>query len=677
MLRYVLALLLTAAGYSAQSDRLSLLTTAFSPWDCPAAAIAPDGAHLAYAFKEGINVGIDVVDLISSADKVRFTISVDQNLKILADNPSLSSRITDLRWINPRRLLIQLDGSEMYAADADGAHLLHLINPKNSPWRSPEGSFSRRTEVIGFDPTAPDVALVMAYGPAREGDEILKEEALLFRIDTKSGTINRVWREVYLGYLICDAQGNPRIKFTYGENANRISIRDAATGMWKPFVNGPTDSANGDWSLSLENYFGHGAIPLGFGDDPQLLYFASNAGRDTVGIYALDLRTGKQSSFSLENPRFDLAILGNAPADSVLIHDRASHRVLGAYIYGVKLGTEWVDSELAEIQHRLDGTYAQSNVQILDWDDHRQRFLVRLSTHSDAGDFAVFDRSANKLTRYAARKARPAGFSGVRTTPWSTDLPWGSLSGYLTLPATPAATPLPVIVYDPTFHWTRQSSEYSPDVVALALSGYAVLEVNHRGVVGVGLNHWLAGRDKIDETPISDTISALDYCGPRAGLDLGKVAFVGERFGGYLAVRAAQLHPDRFHCAVVINAPVDLAYWLKPRASRWPELDFSRHANQRYYGTDLKMLDRLSPMTEPGKIGRPIFLITDPGETSPFYPSMKQLRSALRSAHKEPEYIELEQPLAKAGAQETAKIYASIEDFIAKSFATEGATSKP
>ena len=38
-------------------------------------------------------------------------------------------------------------------------------------------------------------------------------------------------------------------------------------------------------------------------------------------------------------------------------------------------------------------------------------------------------------------------------------------------------------------------------------------------------------------------------------------AALGNGFGGYLALRAVQLDPEVFRCAVAINTPADLAAW--------------------------------------------------------------------------------------------------------------------
>ena len=46
------------------------------------------------------------------------------------------------------------------------------------------------------------------------------------------------------------------------------------------------------FSVSPDNVFAHRSIPLGFDADPAILYYASNVGRDTYGIYAVNLKTG-------------------------------------------------------------------------------------------------------------------------------------------------------------------------------------------------------------------------------------------------------------------------------------------------------------------------------------------------------------------------------------------------
>src|SRR5690606_11503240 len=61
------------------------------------------------------------------------------------------------------------------------------------------------------------------------------------------------------------------------------------------------------FAATRETLLDERSSPLGFGADPNVLYYASNVGRATFGIYALDLRSGARTEFSVEDPNLDLA----------------------------------------------------------------------------------------------------------------------------------------------------------------------------------------------------------------------------------------------------------------------------------------------------------------------------------------------------------------------------------
>jgi pimeloyl-ACP methyl ester carboxylesterase len=99
--------------------------------------------------------------------------------------------------------------------------------------------------------------------------------------------------------------------------------------------------------------------------------------------------------------------------------------------------------------------------------------------------------------------------------------------------------------------------------------GFVVLQVNYRGSAGFGTRFREGLREKIDEIPVADIRAAIAWVEARQNVDRKRVALLGQGFGGYLALRAMQLYPDDFRCAVAINAPTDLELWSqKPESWR-------------------------------------------------------------------------------------------------------------
>jgi len=52
--------------------------------------------------------------------------------------------------------------------------------------------------------------------------------------------------------------------------------------------------------VAPETFFAERAVPIGFDENPDLLYFAANIGRDTFGVYGLNLKNGQPTRFAFE-----------------------------------------------------------------------------------------------------------------------------------------------------------------------------------------------------------------------------------------------------------------------------------------------------------------------------------------------------------------------------------------
>lgn len=124
------------------------------------------------------------------------------------------------------------------------------------------------------------------------------------------------------------------------------------------------------------------SLLLEFGADPAVLYYASNANRNTFGIYAVNLETGERTNFVVANDRLDLAdpeqeisprAIGRterflraenaavyytdfrpSPPASPLILDRATHNPVGEHTHDYASGAHWLDDEIATVQTEIN-----------------------------------------------------------------------------------------------------------------------------------------------------------------------------------------------------------------------------------------------------------------------------------------------------------------------------------
>jgi acetyl esterase/lipase len=112
--------------------------------------------------------------------------------------------------------------------------------------------------------------------------------------------------------------------------------------------------------------------------------------------------------------------------------------------------------------------------------------------------------------------------------------------------------------------WLPVPPGFRREAQALAAMGFAVLEVNHRGTNGFGRRHVTAMQEAYDRVPLEDVLVAVAWGRERAAFDPARVAVAGRGVGGYLALRALQLHPEVFRAGAALNAPMDLGRLYQP-----------------------------------------------------------------------------------------------------------------
>jgi dipeptidyl aminopeptidase/acylaminoacyl peptidase len=595
-----------AADARGEAPTLRELSTWFEPDRVQQATLAPDGRHLAYTVHEEGKTTIVLVDVDDPSKGARVPVGEDAIVHDSHDTEKTPMRVPFLRWAAPDRLVFSAEITDIpvvdvrrinpptnvvvvYAVDADGRNLTKLANDddlalvatSDTPDADTNGADSldlpREPRVIGFAADDPDAVLVEAVRPAlgtATNDPNLYGRLAtgLFKINVRTGKRQVMHEQDVNGALLYDRQGNARIEVL------RPIDKRVQTFVYLAPPRGQADGKGLDKLLgddiSPENYLGARTFPVGFDYDPNILYVASNAGRDTYGLYALDLRAGTRTLFAVENPVVDVADFETPFSDAPLVFDRGRRRLVGVRVAGLEESTHWLDADLAGVQSVLDGKFPGRSVRLVDWDDGRARFLALVFGAGDPGRYYVFKRAENRLVQFVRRAPQVDLEDTNPALAFAFDTPEGvHLTGYLTLPHTPRVNPSPLLVYCHPGPWQRVAPGFNHDAQVLAAMGFVVVQVNYRGSAGFGTQHREALRSGIDHVPIDDLRAAIAWVTARHPIDRKRVALLGQGFGGYLALRALQLYPDDFRCAVAINAPTDLEAWCRRPESRQEAID--------------------------------------------------------------------------------------------------------
>ncbi len=664
--------------------------------------LAPDGLHLAHTLRTGTVFSLVIVDIERPDKKVTLSLGEDQSTSLWQRRVTLTARVTHLSWISPTRLIYavtrpgdgqRLTRDEVHAVDADGKNRRKLVDAEDleesvappNP-EAPPISIPRRPRVIGPKWEDPNFIWVEALGGRNVHSEV-------FEVNVHTGKFLSRGEEMQPGRFLHDRQGRARIVETPwlrppdrmggrgGGGGGRGMMPPEATIITQTFEHRPTEGSKRwteldrllgpglalNFRVSAETYYGQRSLPLAFDRDPNILYFASNVGRDTYGLYALNLATKQRTSFAVESADFDQVDLSDAFSPGPLIFDRES-RLVGVRRSGPQGSTQWLNDGLARWQQDFEAAFPDRLVTILDWTEDRRRAVVLVSSYSDAGRYFIYDEGTTGRWREFFRRApgMPVEAEGA-ATPFAFDSPSGvRLRGVLTLPRQSRVNPPPLVLYCREMPGRRTQPGVNREVQALSGMGFAVAQVDFRGAAGLGARHRDAAREALDRIPIEDLRATVSWLAAEKKINPRRVALVGQGFGGFLALRAVQLHPKEFRCAVSINSPTDPARWVREApvagARTFPSLDLE--IRRAFFDHDHAQLAAMAITRQLETLVNPVFIIQDADKRDLWESQGKRLRDALarRGAHSE--YLEVTNDFTRGEPEARAQVFARIGGFL-------------
>lgn len=705
-------LVLAAAAHAADLWSEKNLAAFFEPDRTTLVALSPDGRHLAYTVREDRTLRLMVEDLDSPEKRFAAFLEAEGKRSFFNRTVSVPATLRYVDWVDDRQILYLVSrpvaergyDEELRLVDVDGSNPRTLLTSNEvettydpptavtSADRPPPAPIStpRRLQVIGFVTGAPHVLAVAALGNARV-------ETTVYRIDLDSGRRTVTAETTERGRLLFDHSGDPRIEetprialppptmnfggggeeggggpirrsefFHEGPRVVRQEFLHTAAGRdrWQALDRLVRETPPPIFRYGDADFYGKRSFPLGFAADPNVLYFASNVDRDTFGVYALDLTTGRRSGFAVERDDFDVVDPSATFAEQALVLDRDA-KLLGVRLAEGSRGTVWFDPQLAEWQRNLETAIAHRTLSILGWTQDRARVLVLATGTSEPGRYFVCDRGTPvRLTEVLRRTPKIDAGAIAHTEPLALTADRHVLTGVVTYPDHPLVNPPPLVLVCDDFAARPAGLAFDRGAQALAGFGFLVVQINARGGGGLGDRHRAAIADSFDRAPLQDVLASLEWLRAHVPYDQRRVALVGYGFGGYLALHAVQLHPELFRCVVSMNGPADPARWIEPSAWTPPSasvvsLPPSPQAARRYGFFSALKLERASLVTQAAAFTRPILIL----ENSAWGRALRgaDLRDALQKAGREVDYHAVE---LSSEAEQRADVYRQIAGFL-------------
>jgi dipeptidyl aminopeptidase/acylaminoacyl peptidase len=213
----------------------------------------------------------------------------------------------------------------------------------------------------------------------------------------------------------------------------------------------------------------------------------------------------------------------------------------------------------------------------------------------------------------------------------------------------------------------REALPFDPQVQVLADMGFVVCRLNNRGVLGLGARHRDALRRDLEGGAGADALAAIEWIAQRHAIDRKRVAVLGTGFAGHLAVRATQLHPEAFRCAVTFDPVFNLSAWVQPPADSDRPATLAQQINVIYLGREGARLRNLEATAHADQLVAPVFIAHPVAPRNDSAATLAAGVAALRSQLKRRdipcEVVEYYDDFANGQPGARARLYRRLEEF--------------
>lgn len=358
--------------------------------------------------------------------------------------------------------------------------------------------------------------------------------------------------------------------------------------------------------------------------DGKVVYALTDAGREFMGLVAIDVASGKRTDVLVED--HDLVGLSMprwaAPAKKGDVEDLA---LVGINVDGVehlavveldkaRKVSRRVDPKLSGVIHTMDFAPTGKTAFVAVESSTHPAEVYRLdvakgetarvteSDHAGVEEDKLIDAKLAQYTTFDGRK--------ISYFTWAPE-------GQKSMPVVVEVHGGPEAQAQPWFSGVRQY---------LALAGYMVVAPNVRGSLGYGKSFaHLDDKDKREDS-VRDLAELGKTLSMRPDVDPKRIALYGGSYGGYMVLAGLTLYPDLWAAGVDVVGIANFKTFLEQTAP------YRRALREAEYGSldkDAALLEKISPIHKVDKIKAPLMVIH--GTNDPRVPvgEAKQIAAAL------------------------------------------------
>jgi len=395
----------------------------------------------------------------------------------------------------------------------------------------------------------------------------------------------------------------------FSANESRYWLVDAATGA-KSLAT-PESKEKVAWGRGV------------FAKDGKSLYTTTDSGAEFHRLVSLDLASKKMtvltpgiewdvSSLSLAGDGGKLAFIVNeGGVETLHVLDTATRKEIA--LPKIPLGT------IGTVRFHANG----------------KDLAFTLSSARSASDVYSIDVMAGPSGKIERWTESELGGLDAATLSEPEKISWKSfdgraITGFLYRPPASLHGPRPVII---NIHGGPEG-QYQPGFLGrnnfyLNELGVALIFPNVRGSSGFGKTFLALDNAEKREDSVKDIGALLDWIAGQPSLDKGRVMVTGGSYGGYMTLASMTHYNDRFRCAVDIVGISSWVTFLEHTEAYRRDLRRAEYGDER----DPKMRELLlaiSPLTNAGKITKPMFIVQGRNDPRVPYTEAEQMVAAIK-----------------------------------------------